>query len=208
MIYDVHTHHPAPQPEGIISVDAETWSPIEDQFYSVGLHPWRADITSVSLDMLRQAACHPAVVAIGECGLDASRGAPMYSQIMTFKECIKIACEVGKAMIVHDVKSHSQLITMHKEYSSNLAWAIHGFRGKPSVAKILIDAGFYISFGAKFNPLALSIVPQNRILAETDEAETSIESVMDALAKVRTDVDNMRELVAENTHRFLNHSKL
>ncbi len=205
MILDIHTHHAAPQPQGIISVDVDNWQPVEGQFYSVGIHPWRDDMGPSEIELLRQTATHPSVMAIGECGLDVNWGAPMYSQILTLRACVEIAVGVGKPMIIHDVKSHAQLIAMHKEYAPEVNWVIHGFRGKPTVAQMLIKEGFYLSFGKQFNPDTLRAMPPNRILAETDESTDDIGDIITSLSAVRADIDDFKQLIENNTAAFLNY---
>ena len=51
--------------------------------YSVGLHPWQTDTPLLArqlLDRLPAWLAHPQVVAVGECGLDALRGADLKVQ--------------------------------------------------------------------------------------------------------------------------------
>ena len=48
-------------------------------------------------------------------------------------------------------------------------WVIHGFRGNENVARELVEAGFYLSFGNKFNVSALDFTPLDHLLVETDD---------------------------------------
>ncbi len=67
-ILDIHTHHPAPQPNAVVCVSPDDFNPIENQLYSVGIHPWKtADALSDDIwEKLEAAAEHPQVVAIGD----------------------------------------------------------------------------------------------------------------------------------------------
>lgn len=203
MIFDIHTHHAAPQPEGVVSVDSVDFVPVAGQVYSVGLHPWRSDVDAAAIESLRKAALYPDVVAIGECGLDTGRGAPLYSQILTLRACIEIARESDKPMVMHDVKSHAQIIGMHRQMNPEGRWCIHGFRGKPGVAAMLLAEGFYLSYGERFNPESLKATPAERLLAETDDSCLDIEQVIARIGAVRTDIGDIRSVLAANAARFL-----
>ena len=60
-----------------------------------------------------------------------------------------------------------------------MPWIIHGFRGKPQLAQQLLNKGFYISLGEKFNPETVSIIPVDRLLFETDESPLNINKIID-----------------------------
>ncbi|MDE5976029.1 MAG: TatD family hydrolase, partial [Muribaculaceae bacterium] len=79
-ILDIHTHHPAPQPEAVIAVSPAEFKPVPNQFYSVGIHPWDTieEVSTETWNLFEQAATHPQVVAIGECGIDLVKGGPLY----------------------------------------------------------------------------------------------------------------------------------
>ncbi|MBQ5466721.1 MAG: TatD family hydrolase, partial [Muribaculaceae bacterium] len=68
----------------------------------------------------------------------------------------------------------------------NVAWAIHGYRGNENVARELLYAGFYLSYGAKFNEKALATTPLDHLLVETDdEPSGSIGEVLKAVATAK-----------------------
>jgi len=81
---------------------------------------------------------------------------------------------------------------------------IHGFSKNSQVAKQLLDAGFYISFG-KYLLLNTELevvfesVPDNRFFLETDTVEEGIEAVYDLAAKYRgISVKEIQKLVSSN----------
>lgn len=189
MILDIHTHKPAPQPEAVISCAPADFRPLPGQAYSLGLHPWY--LTSLqelpeALSLLERLASHPQVLAIGECGLDSLRGAPMALQISAFRAQALLAEGLDKPLIIHDVKCHDSIISLRKELRPSVPWIIHGFRGKPSLAKMLLDSGLYLSFGARFNPAALAITPTDRLLAETDDSPSPLPKLSPASPRLST----------------------
>lgn len=208
MLLDIHTHALPPYPEGIISCNPAQLPASDaypDQKYSVGIHPWQlAESGMPTPDQLRQleaAARRDDVVAIGECGIDTIRGGMLAVQRMVFARHVEISEAVGKPMVIHCVKAHDHIIGFHKDLKPTWKWAIHGFRGKPGIARMLTDAGIYLSFGVQFNPETVRSIPPELILAETDESGAAITEVIGALEE--TCGRPLRERIGENTCRFL-----
>lgn len=183
-ILDIHTHHSAPQPDAVVSVSADMFNPIEGQLYSVGIHPWLTcgEIPDELWEKLEEAARHPQVVAIGECGIDLVKGGPLYKQMLVMKRQIELSEEVGKPLVIHCVHAHDIVIGLKKDLKPTQNWLVHGFRGKPTIARMFTDAGIWLSFGATFNDKSVGIVPSGMLLAETDESEVSIEDIITKLS--------------------------
>lgn len=200
---DIHTHHPAPQPLAVINANRQDFSPLENQLYSVGIHPWDTFTSPTEDDWQKfEALCRlPEVVAIGECGFDTIKGGHFFRQVLIFKRQMEISEKIGKPLIIHDVRAHDSVVGYRREYNPSQNWVVHGFRGKPTVAKMLTDVGIYLSFGEKFNPEALKSTPRHLILAETDESKLDIESIIAAMSEC-IGLD-MMPVIAENTARFL-----
>ena len=200
---DIHTHHPAPQPEAIVSSSIWDFNPIEGQLYSLGIHPWETDRSISSLDWkeFEKLAHMPQVVAIGECGVDKLKGAPLYKQLLVFNRQIELSEQLGKPLIIHDVKAHDVIVGLKRNLKPKQNWLVHGFRGKPSVAKMLTEAGIYISFGEKFNPETPATIPEDMLLAETDESPLTIEEVIAKLSlNLKKDI---KESIIKNSQFFL-----
>lgn len=211
IILDVHTHHPAPQPEGILALDpadlpAEGAYP--SQFYSVGLHPWSLQgISGASTErwaLLEKASRRPDIVAVGETGIDTihTAGAPIAGQLNAFRHHVDLSEEVGKPLIIHCVKSQDMILAVKRDMRPAQPWIIHGFRGKPGALQMLAQAGIYISFGMQFNPRTLLACPPDLILAETDESPVRIQDVIASLENVRSDVTP--DLLSANMRRIFN----
>lgn len=186
MLLDCHSHRPAPYLSGIISLSPGESLPDAPQLFSAGIHPW--DIESASQSSLEELRCmlaSPQAVALGEAGLDTLRGGQMYKQMQYFFRQAEMAKELCMPMILHDVKSHESIIGVRKDTESENVWVIHGFRGKPSVAKMLIDAGCMLSFGLRFNAETVQYLPSSAILAETDDSGADIRDVIAEISKSR-----------------------
>ncbi len=207
-ILDIHTHHAAPQPEGIINLRIKTEEkPIDfykGQLYSAGIHPWDADRMPDSMfwNRFKDVVSLPEVVAIGECGVDLAKQIPLFIQLQIFKKQIEIAEDLHKPMIIHNVKSTDIICGLRRDLKPVMPWLIHGYRGKPQGASQLVRNGCYIGFGEKFNIETLLSVPEEFILAETDESTLDISDIIKLLSdSKRTD---LTPLIKKNSKNFLN----
>ncbi|MCH5230377.1 MAG: TatD family hydrolase [Muribaculaceae bacterium] len=200
---DIHTHHAAPQPQAVISASFEDFNPMEGQLYSLGIHPWTPykDFSSQDWADYLLMAAQPCVVAIGECGIDKVKGGPLFNQLLIMKKQIEMSEVLHKPLIIHDVKAHDVITGLKRDMQPTQKWMVHGFRNKPSVAKMLTDAGIYLSFGELFNPEVPTLVPKELILAETDESPLTIEEI---IARLSSNLgEDITELIAANTASFL-----
>lgn len=175
---DIHTHNLNAH-NAIISV-SPYFSPDDGKLYSVGIHPWD---TLESLppdwsDVLRTQARKPNVVAVGEAGFDRLKGADLVKQTEIFLTHVEISEAVEKPLILHVVKAFPEMIAFKRRLKPRQPWIVHGFRGKPELARELVKYGFYISLGEKFNPEVLDIVPRDRLFAETDESYLPIDDII------------------------------
>ena len=179
---DIHTHDKS-RTDAIINIYPNE-EIIEGAYHSVGIHPWHTvDIDSSTIEKLSTLTAHPQVVAIGETGLDALKGASIEKQIEIFKLHVSLSEKYQKPLIIHCVKCFNEIIELKKTLHSTMPWIIHGFRGKPQLAQQLLDNGFYISLGEKFNIETASIIPTNRLLFETDESPLDINTVIENIKK-------------------------
>lgn len=202
-IIDSHTHNSQAH-NAVIACDPIQFSPTDGTLYSVGIHPWNTtqEITGM-LAALDTVARHRQVVAIGETGLDALRGATLDVQLALFKHHIELAKSTGKPLIIHMVRTMQQVLKAWHESQQTVPWVIHGMRGKPQVAQQLLTAGFYLSFGPRFNPDTVALVPPSRLLIETDDSGAVIDDVASAVAKARnTSVGNILDIATANATRL------
>lgn len=206
VIIDCHTHH-ADVTAALIAVDPRQFDPQPGLWYSVGYHPWHDvdSLTYADFDLLEQCARHPQVLAIGETGLDSLRGADLDTQARVFVRHLQVAHVIGKPVVVHCVRTAQRIIDERRKAGlTAVPLAIHGMRANERVARILLDAGCYLSFGSRFNPATLLATPPDRLLIETDEAPITIHEVASAIGDVLgLPCDQIIKTAAENTQRLL-----
>ena len=206
-VLDIHTHRHAAMDAVVSCSVAEIFEPAPGCLYSVGLHPWQSDqATDAHLQLLERLAEHPQVVAIGETGLDALRGAPLPRQLELLERHIDVAQCVRKPVVAHCVRTSQQLATVwRRKAATGISLAIHGFRGNANVARTLIDAGCYLSYGYRFNTAALAVTPIDRLLVETDDAQVNIQQVVALVADaLGIEQEKLERQLRCNAARFLN----
>jgi TatD DNase family protein len=171
-------------------------------YAAVGVHPHSANTMDEStIARITEMVKSPKVVAIGEIGLDYYYDySPKDMQKYWFKRQLELAGEISMPVIVHDRDAHEDIIKILKESEiSQIGGVMHCFSGGREMAKILLDMGFYLSFGgpvtfknARKAIEVLQYVPMDRMLIETDSPYLSPEP----LRGKRNDSRNVR-LVAE-----------
>jgi TatD DNase family protein len=183
-LFNIHTHHPSPN--AVVNVFPADFQPEEGLLYSVGIHPWHAaEADARDWELLEQAARHPQVVMIGECGLDKRCRADWTAQQTVFERQIALSEAVRKPLLIHCVKAFNEVLTLKRHLRPAQPWVVHGFRGKPTIAYSLLEAGCYLSFGPHFHEESLQMTPVERLFIETDEADVTIEEVARSVAEVK-----------------------
>ena len=203
--FDIHTHHMGGDGFRIVNRSPDDFMPCQEQWYSVGLHPWalqQGEVRQETWEKLREAAVHPQVLAVGEAGLDRLVQVPMKLQEAVFARQAELADEAGKPLIVHLVRAVDELLRLKKALKPGVPWIIHGFRGKAALAEELLRHGFYLSFGEKYQEGALNVVPLSHLFLETDESLASIFRLYARAAAVRQlSVEELATAVRDNVHR-------
>lgn len=165
---DIHTHDLRAGESAIINLPWLADVP-DCGSYSVGIHPWdTAAATEADLERLGRMASHPCVVAIGECGIDALRGAPVNRQLDIFRRHVAVSEAVGKPLIIHAVRALHIIMQERKSLRPKQRWVIHGYRGNAATARQLLALGIDISLGQRYNPDIMAVVPPDRLYRESD----------------------------------------
>jgi TatD DNase family protein len=146
----------------------------DDVFAILGIHPHEAgDTTEADLAEVRELLAHPRAVAVGETGLDWFRDyAPPDAQKRLFAQQLALAAEVHKPVVVHTRAADADTLAMLDGFSGGVV--LHCF-SSPHLLEPALERGWYISFAGNASfpkavdlRLAATLVPADRILAETD----------------------------------------
>ena len=147
-----------------------------DVWASIGVHPHEADQhPDLGVASLVEAASHPRVIAIGECGLDyyydkSDRGA----QKDRFRSHITAARESGLPLIIHTRDAEEDTAEILAE-APDVKGVLHCFTGSRWLAERGLELGYYVSLSgivtfknARDLQETAKIIPEDRLLVETD----------------------------------------
>jgi TatD DNase family protein len=150
-----------------------------DVWASVGVHPHEAGAhPDLGASALAEAADHPRVIAIGECGLDyyydkSDRAA----QRERFQAHIDAARETGLPLDVHtrEAEEDTAEILERAVKEGGVTGVLHCFTGSAELGRQGLDLGFYISLSgivtfknAQDLQATAKWLPAEQMLVETD----------------------------------------
>jgi TatD DNase family protein len=156
----------------VAEANADVWA-------TVGVHPHEADAhPDLGAAALVEAASHPDVIAIGECGLDyyydkSDRAA----QRDRFGAHIEAARATGLPLVVHtrDAEEDTAAILERAVNAGGVRGVLHCFTGSRTLAEKALGLGFYVSLSgivtfknAQDLQETAKIIPDERLLVETD----------------------------------------
>lgn len=167
-----------------VAVDLSSFATVADiarrfanVFISIGIHPNSARDQDTDVDTLCRLAEDPAVVAVGETGLDYYRShGDLTWQHERFRTHIRAARHINKPLIIHNRDATADTLRiLQEEQAATVGGVMHCFSEDWHIAKQVLDLGFYISFSgivtfksAKTLQAVATRVPADRLLVETD----------------------------------------
>lgn len=136
------------------------------------------------LEVIRELAAHPKVVAIGEIGLDYYWDTS-YNELQqqVLRQQFQLARELELPVIFHDREAHGDSLDIVREFP-DVRGVFHCFSGSVEMAEILLKLGWYLGFdgpvtykNSKKHRQVLERCPMDRILIETDSPYLAPEPV-------------------------------
>jgi len=221
MYVDVHTHDINTDNQQVIKIVNHAFKinymlldgdfPV---FFSAGIHPWDVnqdfDFNEI-LDFLNRNK----VVAVGESGLDKAHNETFEKQREIFLKMIEFSEKLHKPLIIHAVRSYSDIISIKKERKPKMPWIIHGFQGSIESAQQLIKHEMFLSFGEMLYRnenqavKVLNAIPMERMFFETDISGRNIVEVYEkAAALMNCGVDFLEEKIFDNFKQIFGDGKL
>lgn len=188
MYFDIHTHN------------AQNYLDIQNCFhdseppkgyFSIGVHPcyipenWE-EIMDATYSKMKLSNCK----AVGECGLDKNSNTPFDIQKDIFKRHIAYSETLKKPLIIHCVKSFSEIVQLKKKFDPKQTWIVHGFHKNEKVASLLLQNDIKLSFGKailydKTTQIVLSTTHKDNFFLETDDSDVSIEEIYKKASEIR-----------------------
>ena len=169
-----------------ISTRQSEWSDIvgvadrhPDVWASIGVHPHEADShPDLGASALVEAADHPRVIAIGECGLDYYYDkSDREAQRQRFEAHIDASRQTGLPLVVHtrEAEDDTAEILDRAVRDGGVRGVLHCFTGSGELARKALDLGFFISLSgivtfknARDLQDTAKWLPADQMLVETD----------------------------------------
>lgn len=152
-------------------------------FAACAIHPTRAhELDRDARARLTEMAADERCVAVGETGIDtywlkhdAERTAPLEVQEEAFRWHIDLACESGKALMIHNREGDAEMMRILDSAPRPEHVILHCFSSPLEVAREAIERGYVLSFAGnvtfKRNDQlreAAALAPAGQLLVETD----------------------------------------
>jgi TatD DNase family protein len=144
---------------------------------TAGVHPHEAKTWSTEVERhVRALLEDPAVVAVGETGLDYHYDhSPRAEQRRAFEAQLALAAELAKPVVVHAREADEDTAALVRQWGAKVpALVLHSFSSGEDVFAAGMDVGAYFSFSGMITfkswqwPVRLSDCPVDRLLVETD----------------------------------------
>ena len=130
-------------------------------------------------------------------------------QIELFERQIELSETLQKPMILHDVRSHNEIIAIKKKHKAVQPWILHGFSGTEQDIQQLIGQGIYLSVGeALLHPerkiyKSFKFIDLDYLFLETDMAEIGVETIYEAAANLaEMDLPTLKTRIFANFARL------
>ena len=190
---NIHTHIAKPEANLLQIINLDLNQPCPEQgYYSYGIHPWALDKTDFQMDealnKLKENLQLPQVLFLGEAGLDKMHKMSFEQQTKLLERQIELSETLKKPMILHDVRSHNEILALRKKHKAKQPWIVHGFSGTEQDIKQLIGQGIYLSVGESLlHPerkiyKSFKFIDLDYLFLETDMAEIGVETIYEAAA--------------------------
>ena len=146
---------------------------------TAGIHPHQADSFDPSQALeLCELLNKPAVVAVGECGLDYYRNfSPPAAQRSAFIAQLRIAAAIHKPVFLHQRDAHDDFAAILKDFRGDLSGAVaHCFTGGIAELEEYLALGLFVGITGwvcderrgQLLREAVPRIPADRLMLETD----------------------------------------
>lgn len=155
----------------------------ERVFAACAIHPTRAhELDSTARTRLSEMASDPRCVAVGETGVDTywirhdpDGTAPLDVQEEAFRWHIQLACDSGKALMIHNREADADMLRILADSPQPDHVMLHCFSSPIDVAREAIERGYVLSFAGNVTfkrngelRQAAAEAPAGQLLIETD----------------------------------------
>lgn len=184
-LFNAHTHFLPENSQGILQANLQNL-PV-DTFFSLGIHPYDSDQFEDEILQKIVTISDPNFIAIGEIGLDSRIEIPLEQQELAYISQLKLAQQLRKPVILHCVNQWDRCRHLHQQFAPDTWLIYHGFNKASILEQVVHYPKACISIGSSVlsNTLLrekLALIPQNRLLVETDDTDCQILDIYHCIA--------------------------
>lgn len=202
MYLDVHAHQKSNETQILVGV------------HTKAVHPWELTLPfdrkrfDEQWEILK--ANTKDIVAIGECGLDRVHEgiASIDDQVYVLLKHFELASDLKLPIIIHSVRTHSDLLGILKKIKFQQPVMLHAFGGNEKEMHDYLKYDVTFTYGKRIfkNDSMLKITPLKNLMFETgDQAEFSIADIYQQGAKsLGMEVEKLEEQLYANFKRVFN----
>lgn len=208
MLFDSHTHNRVKEICAIVSIstDSNILDDFDTFFFSIGIHPWHANLIEDNFLKIEQNASKKNCLAIGEIGLDKLKGPSLEIQKEVFTKQILISENLEPPVVLHCVKTWNEMSEIKSKLKPKQTWIFHGFNKVP-ILKSVLEHDVMISIGSSiFRNIklqeALILISDDKLLLETDDASIDIFEIYKKVSEIKEiSLQVLEKIIEENFKR-------
>ena len=185
MIFNAHVHlntDDTPKNAGLYNATNESEWPFVLQIYNpqkqiipaIGIHPWQVETVSKNWEekMAELLDQYP-FLQVGEIGLDTLKPNLQKQEDIFIKQLL-LAKKFNRITSIHSVHSSERIFQLICKVDIPCPFILHNYHEKAVMAEKFAQRGAFFSIGKNFSVPQLRNIPLNRILLETDMADSSL----------------------------------
>ncbi|WP_187759787.1 TatD family hydrolase [Thiospirochaeta perfilievii] len=183
-LIDVHHHIRSKLPilsiyNTVTNLDIINIREINKRVKNIGVHPLYID-SKIDYELFETLLLDK-YTNVGEIGLD-KRGDSLETQIVVFKEFLRLAKKYNKSISLHCVKAWGPMLSILDEGFQSLPKLFHGYSGSLDSLKIALKSNSYFSFSLKDCYMnrrikVIEAMPIGKLLIESDMNDDQFNSV-------------------------------
>ena len=110
---------------------------------------------------------------VGEIGLDTLKPDLQKQEDLFIKQLL-LAKEFNRIAMIHNVHSSEKIYQILRKFYFPLPFILHNYHEKEAMTKKFNQINAYFSVGKNFSATQIKTIPLNRLLLETDMADSSL----------------------------------
>ncbi|HLW56005.1 MAG TPA: TatD family hydrolase [Bacteriovoracaceae bacterium] len=220
---DIHTHGQfSYEGQNIISVkslsDKELLDHNSDGMFSAGIHPWwTLDYSLEELENFKKKIIdlcrNDSLFALGETGLDRGYKETFDLQKELFLWHIELSEKEELPLVIHSVRSGSDILEILKSQKPQMPWIFHDFRGNMELVSSItkLHPHVYFSFGISLDNSQtirelIREIKIEKVFLETDaQKHLDIADIyLRASEQTGLNIDLLKSLLFQNFKRLCN----